>query len=66
MLRLPQLGITQHSVLGIWYDWGMGNTKQQADAQVRIYPSTRKRLKVRAAQLGITVAELIDKLSRGV
>lgn len=44
----------------------MGKTKQQADAQVRIYQSTRKRLKIRAAQLGISFAELVDKLSKTV
>jgi transposase len=44
MLHLPQLGITRLDGFGFWYDWGMGNIKKQADAQVRIYKSTRKRL----------------------
>jgi hypothetical protein len=42
----------------------MKNLRKRATAQVRLYPSTRQRLKVRAAQLGISVAELIDKLSK--
>jgi hypothetical protein len=41
-------------------------TKDKADAQVRIYQSTRKRLKLRAIMLGTTVPELIDKLSKKV
>jgi hypothetical protein len=66
MLHLPQLGITRLDGFGFWYDWGMGNIKKQADAQVRIYKSTRKRLKLRAIQLGISVAELVDKLSKKI
>jgi hypothetical protein len=44
----------------------MFGTKKKADAQVRIYKTTRKRLKLRAIQLGTSVAELIDKLSKYV
>jgi hypothetical protein len=40
--------------------------KEKADAQVRIYQSTKKRLKLRAIMLGTTVSELIDKLSKKV
>jgi hypothetical protein len=40
--------------------------KKKANAQVRIYRSSRKRLKLRAITLGITVPELIDKLSKKV
>jgi hypothetical protein len=42
----------------------MGKTKQKAVHQVRLYPTTYKRLKIKAAQLGISLAELLDKLSK--
>jgi len=42
----------------------MNKPKEIADAPVRLYKSTRKRLKVRAAGSGQTLAELIDQLSK--
>jgi len=44
----------------------MAKIKEQATSQVRIYPSTTKRLKLRAVQLGMPFAELADKLSKKV
>jgi predicted HicB family RNase H-like nuclease len=35
----------------------------KAEAQVRVYKSTHKRLKIKAAQMGFTLAQLIDNLS---
>jgi hypothetical protein len=44
----------------------MVKIKQKAVHQVRLYPATYKRLKVRAAKLGIRLAELVDKLSKQI
>jgi hypothetical protein len=38
--------------------------KETATAHVKIYPSTHRRLKVRAAKLGTTIARLIDTLEK--
>lgn len=39
-------------------------TKEKATIQVRIYPSTHKRLKIRAAKAGATIAEAIDVIEK--
>lgn len=38
--------------------------KETADAAVRIYKSTRKKLKVRAARMDISLAKLIDSMEK--
>lgn len=38
-------------------------TKQKATVQVRIYPKTHKRLKIKAAKCQISLAETVDMLS---
>jgi predicted HicB family RNase H-like nuclease len=40
-------------------------TKQKATVQVRIYPDTHKRLKVKAARCRVSLAEMIDAESLG-
>jgi hypothetical protein len=44
----------------------MVKIKQKALHQVRLYPSTYKRLKIRAAKLGNSFAELVDTLSKKI
>jgi predicted HicB family RNase H-like nuclease len=38
--------------------------KEQATVQVRIYPSTHKTLKVKAAKFGVTLAEYIRLIEK--
>ena len=40
--------------------------KQKAEIQVRIYPMTHKRLKMKAAKYGHSLSEVIDNLSKAI
>jgi hypothetical protein len=44
----------------------MAKETKKTTQQVRIYPATNKRLKLRALKLGVPFAELVDKLSKKV
>lgn len=37
--------------------------KEDATAQLRIYPSTHKRLKIRAAEAAVSLAEIVEQIS---
>ena len=42
----------------------MAENKEKATVPVRVYPSTRKRLNIKAAKKSTTLAEIIDALSK--
>lgn len=47
-----------------WYIEYMANNKgETATATVRIYPSTRRRINIKAAKEGKTLAKVIDEMS---
>jgi len=39
---------------------------QKAVHQVRLYPTTYKRLKIRAAKMGVSLAALVDNLTKKI
>ena len=61
----PQMWTTHtlHTLYAVLYSLIMAKNKEKADAAVRIYKSTRKRLNVKAAQKSTTLAEIVDQLS---
>jgi predicted HicB family RNase H-like nuclease len=40
--------------------------KQKALLQVRLYPNTHRKLKIRAAKMGVSIARLIELLAANV